>query len=218
MSRTPNKDRFLSRATAAKILILSGIIILAVIYFPLVKEQVKYWFSSKSHEVIILGKNEAINLTRENKPERKIIFPIDEEFGIVIPKISANAKIVAEVDSNDSRIYQKALAEGVAQAKGSAFPGEKGNVFIFAHSGVNFSEAVRYNAVFYLLNELQNDDEIFVFYKGQKFTYQVTEKKTVKAEDVQYIKGNQNKKTLTLMTCWPAGTTLRRLIVIGEEK
>ena len=114
-------------------------------------------------------------------------------------------------------MYQRALTKGVAHANGTSYPGESGNVFIFAHSGVDFYEATRYNAQFYLLSKLVTGDTIYLFYKKQKYVYRVTEKKVVSPEDVTYLTEDSQKKTLSLMTCTPAGTTLKRLLVIADQ-
>lgn len=143
--------------------------------------------------------------------------PVDEDFGIVIPKIGANARVIADVDWRDARVYQQALAQGVAQAQGTAHPGELGNVFLFSHSGVDFLEASRYNALFYLIDKLQLGDEITLFYHREKFLYRVTDKKKVAPEALDLLSGDSSQKTLTLMTCWPAGTTLKRLIVSATQ-
>ncbi|MDP3957088.1 MAG: sortase [bacterium] len=71
--------------------------------------------------------------------------------------------------------------------------------------------------MFYLINKLEVGDDIIVFYKKQKFTYRVAGQKTVSPESVGYLTGSPDKNTLTLMTCWPAGTTLSRLIVVAEQ-
>ena len=153
-----------------------------------------------------------------NKPKATInqINPVDKNFGIIIPKIGANAKIVAQVDPFNSNIYQVALTKGVAQAKGSAYPDTIGNMFIFSHSSANILEARSYNSVFYLLSKLKKDDEIYIYYKGQKYKYQVTEIKMVDAKEVSYLNPNSEVKTLILMTCWPPGTTFKRLLVIAQ--
>lgn len=151
-----------------------------------------------------------------NKLETNIglIKPIDNEFGIVIPKINANAKVIANVDAYDSKAYQWALTKGVAHAKGTAYPGHAGNSFIFAHSSVDWYIANRYNSVFYLLHKLEKGDKIEMYYKKKKYVYEVAEKKLVDSTDVSYLT-NQGSDTsiLTLMTCWPPGTTLKRLII-----
>ncbi len=74
-----------------------------------------------------------------------------------------------------------------------------------------------YNDVFALLDELVAGDEIIVYYDQKKFTYKVTDKKVVRPGDVKALsERDPNKKELTLMTCWPIGTTYNRLLVFTE--
>lgn len=154
-----------------------------------------------------------------NKPTKTInqITPLDKKFGIVIPKIGANAKIVQEVDPYNSHIYQVALTKGVAQAKGTSFPNEVGNMFLFSHSSASIIDANRYNSVFYLLSKLSPGDKIYIYYQNARYEYKVTTKKIVDPTNVSYLNPNSTKKQLTLMTCWPAGTNYKRLLVIAES-
>jgi len=46
--------------------------------------------------------------------------------------------------------------------------------------------------------------------------YKITEKKVISPGDISILERNHDKPELTLMTCWPIGTTLNRLIVTGE--
>lgn len=148
----------------------------------------------------------------------KEITPVDTEFGIVIPKIGANAKVIANVDPYDSRVYQRALTQGVAHAKGTGLPGQAGNIFLFSHSSVNFYEASRYNSVFYLLTKLEEGDGIELWYNGTKYAYVVMKKTVVPPTSVEYLKPLEpGRETVTLMTCWPPGTTYKRLLVIAER-
>lgn len=197
---------------AGAALVAASLVILALIYFPLAKSQLNYYFSPKGEGVSVESKKNKLA-----DKSKKVINPVDENFGLVIPKISANAKVIANVDATESKIYQRELTKGVAHAKSSALPNEKGNVFIFSHSGQDLLEANRYNAVFYLLGKLEAGDDIFLFYQGQKISYKVQEKRIVSAGDVKYMAKNSVGDTLTLMTCWPAGTTLKRLLVIAEK-
>lgn len=201
------------------ILIIFSAIFLLWNFFPAIYQEAHYAFSKKDKAVSVVTKKEAESFSKNDISKvGDIIEPIDENFGIVIPKIRANAKVIPNVDPNDSATYQKVLTQGVASTKGSVAPGKEGNIFIFAHSGIDFYEAERYNAVFYLLDKLEKGDEIFIFYKGEKIRYAVTESKTVGADETKYYDGIPGKKTLTLMTCWPAGTNLKRYIVIAEAK
>lgn len=185
-------------------LIFLSLLIFILTFFPIIKEEIKY---------------AGTGFVRKTPT---MIQPVDKDFGIIIPKILANAKVVANVDPYDSKAYQAALTKGVAHAAGTAFPGHAGNTFIFAHSSVDWYIANRYNSVFYLLHKLEKGDEIDMYYKGKKFVYKVTDKKYVEASDVSYLNSSYSglinqtptdTSTLTLMTCWPPGTTLKRLII-----
>jgi LPXTG-site transpeptidase (sortase) family protein len=177
--------------------IAASAILLILIFLPVANVEINY------------------NLNNSQNTIRQII-PVDKDFGIVIPKISANAKVIPQVDPYNSRIYQVALTKGVAHAKGTALPDQIGNMFIFSHSSVNLLDATRYNSVFFLLSKLKNNDEIDIYYKGSKYKYQVEEIKTVDAKDVSYLNPNSKTQTLILMTCWPAGTNYKRLLVIAK--
>jgi LPXTG-site transpeptidase (sortase) family protein len=207
-----NKFGNLEKIGAA--LLAAAVFLVALIFSPVIKEEIRYTFSSKNNSAKVETKAQA-DQAGNNNSASGIMIPVDENFSIVIPKIQANAKVIADVDSQNSAVYQRALTEGVAQAKGSAKPGEEGNIFIFAHSS-NLIDANKYNAVFYLLSKLEKGDDIYLFYKQQKFSYQVAEKITVDATDASYLNNNSPEKQLTLMTCWPPGTTLKRLIIIAK--
>ena len=186
-------------------LILSGLFILVKTVYPIVFEEARYQIKQ-------------VQTKAPNSIELAVITPIDTEFSIQIPKINANAKIIANVDPYNEKEYQKKLSQGVAHSKGSALPDTLGNMFLFAHSSQDFFVASRYNAVFYLLNKLEQGDSITIYYKNTPYVYQVTNKRIVLPQDVQYMKSIGNNETLTLMTCWPAGTTFKRLLIKAERK
>ncbi len=145
---------------------------------------------------------------------QKALEPVDTNFGILIPKIEANAPIVTEVDPYDSNIYQRELARGVAHAKGTGLPGENKTMFLFAHASGDITMARRYNSIFYLLNKMEPSDEITIYYRGAPHKYQVTQVKTVNPDAVDYLENNSDAD-LILMTCTPPGTTWKRLLVLA---
>lgn len=173
-------------------------------------------FVATFYPVIMVELNYQLTQAQGQLKVEKEIVPKDSDFGIVVPKISANAKIIPNVDPYNNVEYQVALTKGVAHAVGTSFPGYAGNVFLFSHSSVNFYEANRYNSIFYLLDKLEKGDEIDLYYNGEKFKYFVTDKKIVNAQDIKYLGSLGSGKTVTLMTCWPPGTTWKRLIIIAE--
>lgn len=141
------------------------------------------------------------------------ITPISTDFGIVIEKINANAKVIADVDPANESQYVTALAEGVAEAKGSTSPGKPGNLYIFSHSTDAPWNVARYNAIFYLLRELAPGDKVVIFYNGVRYDYLVFDKSVVSPKDLTFLTNRYDKPVLTMQTCDPPGTTLNRLIV-----
>lgn len=142
-----------------------------------------------------------------------VIIPKSTQFGIVIPKINANALVVPNVDPGNEAAYSQALAKGVAQAKGTNFPGQNGNIYLFSHSTDAPWNIVRYNAIFYLLRELEPGDQIIMFYNNKRYDYVVFDKNIVDPSDTSYLTNRYDKSVLTLQTCDPPGTLFRRLIV-----
>ena len=184
-----------------------------IIFFPVIKKEIGYKFN-KPDENTPVASSELDSMRFFN--EEDVIIAEDPLFSIIVPKIGANSKVISDVDPYNSKAYQLALTKGVAHAQGTAYPGEKGNSFYFAHSSDNFYNANRYNSVFYLLNKIEEGDFFYLVYKNWVYKYEVTETSIVKADAVDYMTKETNKKIATLMTCWPAGTTISRLVVVGE--
>lgn len=188
---------------AGEIFILLSLLILFFIYGPATKEEIVY----QARKTLI-----------KNNSSLKKLEPPNTQFSIVIPKIGASAPVFANVDPFNESEYLPILKKGVAHAKYSSLPGSFGNTYLFAHSTDAFYNVGRYNAVFYLLGKLEKGDEIDVYYNNRKFVYKVSDKKVVSAKDVFYL-GNYGKfNTLTLQTCYPPGTTLKRLVVIAQPE
>jgi sortase A len=115
-----------------------------------------------------------------------------------------------------NNIFMKELENGVIRYPGSAKPGQKWNSFIFGHSS-NFPWIKwDYNDVFALLDNVEFDDEVIIYYNQKKYKYIIREKNVISPGQTGVLKRNNNKSEITLMTCWPIGTTLNRLIVTGE--
>jgi LPXTG-site transpeptidase (sortase) family protein len=144
----------------------------------------------------------------------------DPNFSIVIPSINATGKVVADVDPFIKDDYMPALKIGVAQAHGTGLPGVAGaNIFMFAHSTNAIENVAKYNAIFYLLKDVKVGDKIDVYYKYQKFSYQVYDKKIVSPDDTSFLtpKSPDGQERLVLQSCWPPGTVLKRVIVSAHR-
>ena len=153
-------------------------------------------------------------------PKEQVLEPKDTNFSIIIPKIGASAKVFPNVDITNENEFLPILLKGVAHAKGTVFPGQKGNTYLFAHSTDNFWDVGRYNAVFYLLKDLVPGDQIIIYFQNKRYDYVVKSSKIVDPSDTSNIVNAQkiNKQQLILQTCWPPGTTWQRLLVFAEPK
>ncbi len=144
---------------------------------------------------------------------------------ILIPKLKLNVPLVqpplesllrqdwAQVEED----IQTALADGVVHYPGTAKPGQAGNFFVTGHSSYYPWAPGHYKTVFARLHDLNPGDEYWVYYKGDRHRYIVTEKKEVSPGDITVLDQPEAKRISTLMTCTPVGTTLRRLVVIAQE-
>lgn len=223
--------RVLILRTVGNFLILFSLFMIAKTFYNPVREEIKYFVEKAVNKKYVVVNNiEEKKQIKEPEQVKKgllsqtfnikqveVLVPEDPEFSIVVPKIGANAKILPNIDAADEKAYLDALNKGVAHTYGTAFPGEGGHIFLFAHSTDYFWNVGTYNAIFYLLNKLEVNDEVNLFYKKQKYVYKVIGKEVVDPSQVQYITRKTNKEFLTLQTCWPPGTTLRRLLVFATR-
>jgi len=138
-----------------------------------------------------------------------------DAFRLTIAKLEVSAPIMKGADPTNEASYNRILQKGVAHMVGTAMPGEeKGNVFIYGHSSANNNPD--YGKVFVSLNDLQKGDEIEIYYKGQNYMYKVSGKRIVGEDDLSVLE-KTGKEQVTLMTCWPVGTSDKRLIVVAER-
>lgn len=214
-------------------LVLSSLFMIGKTFYQPLREEIRYFIEQKTGkkyqvvEKIPNNDQPPADQSSNNKGSlaktiggKKIEFlvPVDPQFSIVVPKIAANARILANIDAADEKIYLPALQKGVAHAAGTTFPGEGGHIFLFAHSTDYFWNVGYYNAVFYLLSKLEKGDEVNLFYQGKRYVYRVVGKEIVDPSRVDFLTRKSNREFLTLQTCWPPGTTLKRLLVFATKE
>jgi len=168
--------------------------------------------------VITTGYLDAIDLSDLLQKADAYVFPsLSEGFGI--PGLNAMVSKIPVVCSNIptlKEIYQDALRRGVAHALGTSFPGQPGVTYLFAHSTDTIFNVPRFNAVFYLLNDIKTGERIVLFFNNKRFDYIVTESKITEPEDVSYFTMKTPEQILVMQTCYPPGTTWKRLLVIAK--
>jgi len=133
---------------------------------------------------------------------------------IVIPKINVEAPIVY-LNTTDNKTIIDAIKDGVGHYQGTALPGHIGNVFLTGHSSYYWWSGGKYNQVFALMDRLTAGDLVYVYSQGERYIYRVSKSFVVNPNQVEVL-APSDKAILTLMTCTPVGTNLRRLIVQGN--
>jgi LPXTG-site transpeptidase (sortase) family protein len=138
---------------------------------------------------------------------------------LMVAKIGVTAPMIWS--ANESEKDQLAdLQNGVAHFPKTASPGQNGNMIVSGHSSNYIWAKGGYNYIFKNLNNLMPGDIVdlkIVQQNGKIITYhyKIREKFTTIPDDVRIFEDTSDS-TLTLSTCWPIGSNLRRLIVKGD--
>jgi LPXTG-site transpeptidase (sortase) family protein len=143
-----------------------------------------------------------------------VIYPT---FTMTVPRLSITSGLVtSDVMSNNEEIYKPVLIKSMAHYKGSAYPGEEGNVIIYGHSILpSFYNPNNYLSIFSTLDSLQGGDSIQVSWGKESYLYKVEGMEVVDPKDTRVLK-YKNGKTLTLITCEPPGLATKRLLVFAR--
>jgi sortase A len=139
------------------------------------------------------------------------------ESEIIIPKINVEIPVVYDVPTVQEAAIQNALERGVVHYATTPDPGQKGNSVIVGHSSNNIFNQGKYKFAFVMLNKLEIGDTFFLTKDGVRYAYKIYEKKVVAPTDVAVLGPNDKPATATLITCDPPGTSINRLIVVGEQ-
>lgn len=157
-------------------------------------------------------------------PQNLIVDPTVEtnvgpESKLIIPKINVEAPIAFGV-SNDYNSQMKAMETGVAHFSipgASSTPGQTGNTVLAGHSSNDAFVNGDYKFIFAQNEKLQTGDTIYVNYQGKRYAYKITTKEVVMPEEVSKLVYPTDKPVLTLVSCVPLGTALKRLLITAEQ-
>ena len=196
------------------VLLFLGSILLVFIFLPVLNQELSYDLKLRPDYVFSPSAPSSATAEPELTFEKTLLIPKSSDFALVIPKIGVNEIVFPNVDSGDPAEYLPVLKKGVAHAKNSSFPGLPGPTFIFAHSTDSFWNISSYNAAFFLLRKLQTSDDIYIIYKGKQYRYRVAEKRIIDPQSIPTAVSSAGT-VLILQTCYPPGTTLKRLLLFA---
>ena len=153
-----------------------------------------------------------------DKNRAEIIARVDvpQFFSVKIPKLNIKNGTI------ETNSFNMNPDKYLGHYAGTALPGEVGNVFIYGHSVMPFFfNENNYKTIFSNLHKLEESDVIEISYSGKTYKYKVFEKEVLNPEEVKPLEtvtpAYLNEKTISLMTCTPPGTTLKRLIVSAKQ-
>jgi sortase A len=137
---------------------------------------------------------------------------------VIIPKINVEIPTDFSQTTTDEGQIENALENGVVHYPTTVKPGEQGNAAFFGHSSNNIFNKGKYKFAFVLLHTLVNGDTFYLTYNGKVYVYKVISRTIVDPSEVGVLGPVPGQTaTATLITCDPPGTSLHRLIVVGQQ-
>jgi sortase A len=219
--------QFFPKKLLAFSFVVLGIFLAGSAVWPIVNYQVRYAprfsriYSPLSSGSQVLGAALAVSEEKTakdytlvsswfvNQPGRVYSEPLKvgvTSYRLTIPGLKITNALV-KIGSED-------LKRSLIQYAGPA-PGEYGNVVIVGHSTLpQLFNPKNYLTIFSTLYRLkEGKDEIILEYGGTFYRYEVEEIFEVMPTDLSVLDQDYNRRCLTLITCSPPGTYLRRLII-----
>lgn len=133
----------------------------------------------------------------------------DFTYSLTIPDLGINNSTVVTTHTD--------LKKSLIHYPGTALPGDLGNTVIFGHSVLpQFYNPKNYLTIFSTLHTLKKGSEIVITSDNVIYRYVITDMYEVTPENLTPLAQSFDSRRLTLITCTPPGTYLRRLIVKAE--
>lgn len=220
----PVRDRL--RLFVSSLLLTLGVTAFTSVVYPMISYQndfaprfVKNEFISPGVQPVYAGETtptfvpEIINTTLDYtdsdtwftaKPPAQTYDPVT--YYLSIPKLGITRAVVRN-DHTD-------LKQSLIHYPGTAMPGDLGNPVIFGHSVLpQFYNPKNYLSIFSTLHTLIPGDEIILTDDHATYTYKIREMYQTEPDDLSPLAQTYADRYLTIITCTPPGTYLRRLIL-----
>ncbi|MBI4067367.1 sortase [Candidatus Gottesmanbacteria bacterium] len=130
-------------------------------------------------------------------------------YSISIPKL--------KIENAEVRVGSEDLNKSIIHWAGSAMPGEYGTSVLFGHSTIVWLyDPKNYHTIFSKLPDLNRGDDIYYSVNNVAYRYQVEEMRVTSPDDLSVLEQKYDDSYTTLVTCVPAGTYLKRLVVTAR--
>ena len=194
-----------------------GAIFLANAFWPIINYEIKsrHFTQQLISPVSVLGESTTVIDYSQPKtwfPTAPSLPPKPSKithYALTIPKLKIDQAVV-QIGGDD-------LMESLVQYPGTSLPGQYGNAVVFGHSVLpQFFNPKNYRTIFSTLPTLKENDEIFIDFDGILYRYEVIGLREVSQEDATVLEQHYDGEYLSLITCVPPGTYLRRLVVTAK--
>ncbi len=129
---------------------------------------------------------------------------------VIIPSINVNAPIVT-TNTDDAVKLKKLLDDGAVIYPSSPGFGKTGQTILMGHSAPPNWPEIKHDTIFSRLAELGQDDKIIVVYDDKTYTYSFSNSEIIpKGGEIPPTSADS---ALVLVSCWPPGRDLQRIIV-----
>ena len=144
---------------------------------------------------------------------------------LIIPKFDVNDPIIISQDTNMNdfiyKNYNEDLKKGVVKYPTTPAPGESGNTLIFGHTSQEWRKHNQFGMAFAHIAQIEKWDTIQVVWNGNLYEYKVVDIQVQYPDHVHDTYDQYAAKTehnyLTLMGCYPIGTSKQRMLIIAEQ-
>lgn len=217
------------RKIFAALLMFGGILTFLSVLFPILQFQVEY--STKFNQIINPLSSQYYNRSgsvlgdiNNNTDYTQLSSWFVNDSGVTIPNTDTNAypsytisipKL--KIDGATVLVGSSDLKKSLIQYPQTALPGQFGSPVLFGHSVLpQFYNPKSYLTIFSTLYKLKEGDEIYIDYDKVHYKYLVTEMFEVQPTDLSVLEQRYDGRYLTLITCSPPGTYLRRLVIKAQ--
>lgn len=137
---------------------------------------------------------------------------------VIIPKINAQIPVDYSLSTTDEKVIEKSLDNGAVHYPITALPGQNGNAAFFGHSSSNIFNNGKYKFAFMLLHEMSKGDTFYLTYNHKLYIYKIISTQIVSPKQVSVLDPIPGQTaTATLITCDPPGSSINRLVVVGQQ-
>jgi len=210
---------FKSRVLSGLLMAVGFLVLGTQVILPLVFFKTQDQVSKQARESMLglatgFGDFEFAELDTQQTAPNQETNEIPKFFFLSIPKLGIKDALV---ETNSLNLSPE---NSLGHYNGSALPGKPGNAFIYGHSVLPwFFNPRNYRTIFSTLGDLQTGDTFSIKYGGKELEYKIESKELLSPDNVDPLADFKpyylNESTATLMTCWPAGTKTKRLLVRG---